>query len=148
MAGDPIRGVRSKAVEDVWRNTVSAIPSEFGKLAYLASLRDANSGLYHHYGLETVYSPEEADRALRRCHLELFYDWLKKPLQEQKEDLEHYFRTVEGHLDEILDTWQVIEPYRGYVPVDSDGAGRQLFIDDLGLLVELMAGEISPTSPR
>lgn len=136
----------SKVIEDLWRNTISAVPSDMGKLVYLASLRDANSGVYHHYGLETIYSPEQADRAIRQTHLELFYGWLKRPLAEQKEDLEHYFRTVEGELGTILENWRILEPYRGYVPVDADVAGRQLFMDDVRLIVDLLWRELFPPS--
>lgn len=138
----------TKVLEDLWRNTIAAIPSDMGKLAYLASLRDPNSGLYHHYGLETVYSAEQSDRALRQMHASLFYDWLKKPLADQKEDLEHYFRTVEGELNTVLENWKVLEPYRAYVPVEADEAGRQLFRDDLRLLVELMQRELFPSARR
>jgi hypothetical protein len=136
------RQAHTKVLEDLWRNTISAVHSEIGKLAYLASLRDPNSGLYHHYGLETVYSPEQCDRALRQTHLSLFYEWLKKPLAEQKEDVEVYFRTIEGQLDTILENWAVLEPYRAFVPVEADEAGRQLFTSDLRLLVEVMRREL------
>lgn len=137
----------TKVIQDVWKNTISTIPSDIGKLAYLASLRDPNSGRYRHFGLESLYSPEQADAALRQTHLELFYDWLKKPLAEQKEDLEHYFRTVEGDLGTVLENWAVLEPYRNCIPLDADGAGRQLFLDDLALIVDLMEHELFPTRP-
>ena len=63
----------TKVIEDLWRRTISVIPSEVGRLVYLGSLLDPNSGRYNHYGLETIYSPEQSDRALRQTHLELFY---------------------------------------------------------------------------
>jgi hypothetical protein len=146
--GTTNRQAHTKVLEDLWRNTISAIPADMGKLAYLASLRDPNSGLYHHYGLEAVYSAEQSDRALRQMHISVFYDWLKKPLQGQKEDLEHYFRTVEGELGTILENWKVFEPYRSYVPAEADEAGRQLFTDDLRLLMELMQRELFPPARR
>ncbi len=133
-----------RLIEDIWKRTISVIPSDFGKLVYLASLRNPNSGTYHHYGLEAVYSPEQSDQALRQTHLEVFYEWLKKPLAEQKEDLEHYFRTVEGELGTILENWRILEPYRNSIPVEADAAGRQLFSDDLCLILELMERELFP----
>ncbi len=146
--GSTNRQAHSKVLEDLWRNTMSAIPSDMGKLAYLGSLRDPNSGLYHHYGLEAVYSAEQSDLALRQMHLSLFYDWLKKGLADQKEDLEHYFRTVEGELNTVLENWKVMQPYRAYVPVEADEAGGQLFLDDLRLLIELMQRELFPSARR
>ena len=137
----------TKVLEDLWRRTMSAIPSDLGKLAYLGSLLDPNSGRYRHYGLETVYSPEQADRALRQTHVELFYAWLQKPLAEQKEDLEHYCRTVEGELGTIAENWKVLEPYRAWVPVEADDAGRRLFFDDLRLILDLLLEELFPPAP-
>ncbi len=137
----------TKVLEDLRRRTLSVIPSDMGKLVYLSSLRDPNSGRYNHYGLESVYSPEQSDRALRYTHLELFYAWLQKPLAEQKEDLEHYFRTVEGELGTILDNWQDLEPFRAYIPALADGASRQLFLDDMGIILDLLSSELFPPAP-
>jgi hypothetical protein len=127
-----------RVIDDVWKNALSLIQSDLGRLAYLNSLRDPNSGQYHHYGLETVYSAEESDEALRHTHLRLFYEWLKKPLAEQKEDVEFFLRTVEGDPQTVLENWKVLEPYRTYVPIDADPAGRQLFADDITIIVELL----------
>lgn len=133
-----------KVLDDVWRRTISAIPSEVGKLAYLSSLRDPNSGQYNHYGLEALYSAEDADRALRQTHINVFYAWLSRSLADQKDDVEHYFRTVEGDLDVIVDNWRDLQPYRGFIPVESDTAGRQLFLSDLGIILDLLASEFYP----
>jgi hypothetical protein len=133
-----------RVIDDVWKNAVSLIGSDLGKLAYLASLRDANSGLYHHYGLETVYSPEQADQALRETHVRQFYEWLKKSLSEQKEDVEFFLRTVEGEPRTVIEHWKVLEPYRNYVPVDADTAGRDLFFSDVSLIVDLLWRELFP----
>jgi hypothetical protein len=42
------------ATADLFKNTLSRIPTLFGRLAYLASLRDSNSGIYRHYGLASI----------------------------------------------------------------------------------------------
>ena len=51
---------------------------------------------------------------------------------------------MEGELGTILENWKILEPYRGYVPLEADGAGRQLFVDDLRLIVDLMLCELFP----
>ena len=138
----------SKVIEDVWRKTITAVPSDFGKLAYLASLRDVNSGLYHHYGLENVYSPEQCDAALRRSHLEVFYRWLEKPLEEQKDDLEFYLRGVEGDLPTVLRNWQVLQPYLGYLPMEGQAAAREWFLSDLRIILDLLLAEAGTPAPK
>ncbi len=139
---------RKKLADDLWDRTIAVIPSHIGKLAYLSSLRDCNSGRYNHYGLATIYSADESDMALREAHVELFYEWLKKPLSDQKEDLELYFRTVEGELDEILENWKLLEPYRAFIPADADAAGRRLYLDDVAIILDLMQSELFPPAPH
>ncbi len=138
----------SKVMEDIWRNTIAAVPSDFGKLVYLASLRDTNSGVYHHYGLERVYSPEQCDAALRRSHLEVFYRWLEKPLEEQKDDLEFYLRGVEGDLPTIVENWNLLQPYLAYAPVDCEPAAREWFISDLRIILDLLQAGARPPAPE
>ncbi len=138
---------QSKVLEDVWRQTIAAVPSDFGKLVYLASLRDANSGLYHHYGLENIYSPEECDQALRTSHHEVLQAWLEKSLEDQKEDLEHYLRGVEGDLSTVLNNWWVLQPYVGYLPVEASPATREWFLSDLKIILELLQSGARPSAP-
>jgi hypothetical protein len=131
----------TRVVEDVWEKTLRGIASDFGKLVYLASLRDPNSGLYHHYGLEALYAQEECQEALRQSHMEVLYRWLEKSLEEQKDDLEFYLRGVEGELGVVLDNWQTLQPYLAYLPVQSDEAARQWFLSDLKIILEILRRE-------
>ncbi len=53
------------AASDLWRNTLSQIPTVYGRLVYLASLRNPNTGHYGHHGLSLVFGEDEANRALK-----------------------------------------------------------------------------------
>lgn len=128
-----------RALDDVWQKTLSGVPSEFGKLVYLASLRDANSGIYHHYGLEQLYSQEQCDEVLHRSHLEVFYRWLEKSLEEQKDDLEFYLRGVEGELPAIVANWELMQPYLGFAPARANQAARHWFLSDLRIILALLS---------
>ena len=46
-----VQGFERGAAADVWRHTLSQIPYLYGRLAYLGSLRNANTGRYEHHGL-------------------------------------------------------------------------------------------------
>ena len=46
------------AASNLWRNTLSQIPSVFGRLVYVSSLRNSNNGRYEHHGLTLVYGEE------------------------------------------------------------------------------------------
>ena len=125
-------------MRDVWNRTLGQIPSTFGKIAYLASLRNENSGRYQHFGLEQIYSAEQADRVLRESHEEVFREWLNYSLQPQADDLENYLDSIEDNRSTVLTTWMTLEPYRRLVPAGATEAARELYINDLQLVLDLL----------
>lgn len=85
-------GIRNKmtlksALQDVKQTTLTAISGLLGKLSYLASLRRAQ-GRYEHWGMETIYGAESAERALKAAHSEVVTGVLRAPLSTLVEDLE------------------------------------------------------------
>ncbi len=138
---------RSRALRDLWSRTLAQVPTSFGRIAYLASLRDANSGRYQHFGLAQIYSLEEAAEALLASHIEAFGEWLNYPLARQKSDLEEYLGSLEEDRTRVLETWLALSPYRNLIPTDATAAQRELFVCDLELILELLRSEISPSAP-
>jgi len=132
---------------DLWRNTLSQIPSVFGRLVYLCSLRDANSGLYQHYGLAQVFNDEEADRVLRHSHEETFAQWLCFTLEQQKADLDLYLSGLNGNRRTILDAWIRLTPYRNLIPTLAREVERRLYLTDLETILELLKNEYGVVSP-
>jgi hypothetical protein len=137
---------RDQAAENVWDRTVSQIPTTFGRIAYLSSLRNPNSGRYEHFGLAHIYSIEEANRVLRACHQEAFSDWLNFSLMQQRNDLEAYLNSIEDDRQTVLATWLDLSPYRGLIPTDATPAERRLYLSDLELILDLLRNELSLSS--
>jgi hypothetical protein len=135
-----------RAAEDVWERTISQIPTTFGRIAYLASLRNDNSGRYQHFGLARIYSEQEADRVLRHCHREVFGDWLNFSLLQQRSDLEAYLNSMEDDRKTVLTTWLDLSPYRNLIPADATAAERRLYLSDLELILDLLRNELSLSS--
>src|SRR5712672_3620892 len=79
-----------KAMSDLWRHTLSQISSVTGRMFFLASLRNQNSGRYEHHGLAQMFGSLEATRALKKSHREAFSQWLSYNVEEQTADLELY----------------------------------------------------------
>ncbi len=137
----------SDAAADLWQRTLSQIPSTFGRLVYLASLRDTNSGEYRHHGFAAVFGWEQAGRAMANSHEGLFAEWLGYGLEQQKVDLELYVSGLEPERRRVVETWSQIEPYRAVVPGNASALERELFLADLDALLSLMRNELGVSSP-
>ena len=138
---------QARAIQDVWERTLSQMPTTFGRIAYLASLRNANTGRYEHFGLGQVYSADAAHEALHVSHGQVFGRWLNYTLAEQKADLAEYLRSVEGGRSVVLQTWATLSPYRNFVPAEASEAEQRLFLSDLELILELLRNELDPSAP-
>jgi hypothetical protein len=109
------------------------IPTLFGRLVYLASLRDTASNRYLHESLSSALGSEECDRTLSRSHQQVFGQWLTYSLADQKTDLEEYLSTAGGPRNAVH--------YRHLVPGSARAVERQLYLTDLETLMELLRYE-------
>jgi hypothetical protein len=132
---------RQAILAESWRRTVAGIDTVLGRLAYLASLRNTNTGAYEHFGLAERVGAAEVDTLIRRSHLDVFQEWLCFGLERQKEELEAYFSGLEGDRREILSNWLVLGPYAAWVPAESRDVERKLFYSDLEIVLELIRNE-------
>ena len=129
------------AAADLWRNTLNQIPSTFGRLVYLASLRDQNTGRYQHHGLAQVLGDGGADTALRDSHERTFSDWLCYNVEQQKADLDLYLSSFQADRRTILATWIRLAPYRSLMPASARDPERRLYLADLEALLEILKAE-------
>jgi hypothetical protein len=126
---EPTRGPAA----ELWRKTLSRIPTHFGRLVFLSSLRDALTGRYAHAPLSQIVGREVTDRTLCHSHHEIFSEWLSFSLARQKADLDEYLTASQAPLDLI--------PYRDIVPAAAHHVERQLYLTDLETLLELLRFE-------
>jgi hypothetical protein len=117
----------------LWRKTLSRIPTHFGRLVFLSSLRDPLTARYGHAPLSQIVGGEITDRTLCHSHHEIFSEWLSFPLSQQKADLNEYLLTSRAPLDLV--------PYRDLVPGTAHQVERQLYLTDLETLLELLRFE-------
>jgi hypothetical protein len=132
----PKAGLERSAAGDLWKNTLSKIPTQFGKLAYLASLRDSNSGIYRHHGLSMVFGRDESNRVLRENHEQVFFEWLNLPLSDKTADLMDYLPSLEDPAQTVLNHWFRSKAYISYVPGAAREMERELFVKELHALIE------------
>jgi hypothetical protein len=150
----PKAGLERSAAGDLWKNTLSKIPTQFGKLAYLALLRDPNSGIYRHHGLSVVFGRDECNRALRENHEQVFLEWLNLPLADKSADLRNYLASLEDPVPEVLSYWSRSKAYSSYAPSTARDMERELFVKDLEALIETLrngwpgGADVPGSSPR
>jgi hypothetical protein len=128
--------VERSAVEDLWRITLSQIPSELGKLAYLASLRHPNTGVYRHAGLAMRSGSVLADEALRISHERIFRAWLTLSLTDQKEDCELYWSGLLENKNVVLAAWISGQPFANWSPSCASQAERMNFTMHMQIVLD------------
>lgn len=140
------------ALADLWKHTLSQIPSAYGRLAYLASLRDANSGAYRHHGLSAAFGREESQSAMRKSHEDTFREWLSLPLSVKRADLITHFQNLEENPRQVVTYLSRATPYLSHVPDSASPAQRRQFKMEMEILLELIkndsGGELFPGSAR
>ena len=131
------------ALADLWKHTLSQIPSIYGRLVYLASLRDPNSGAYRHHGLSAAFGREQSTYALRKSHEQTFLEWLTMPLAAKNADFRAYLQSASSE-----ESPQAVVTYlaRGarYVSQAPDAAGpaqREQFKLEVEILLELVKND-------
>lgn len=126
---------------ELWRKCVSEIPSTFGRLAYLAGLRNRETGRYRDPSLQLVLGEEKVDRALRETHHQVFAEWLAFSLKSQSADLNVFLSGVEGHRRQILAACAAQAPHDWLIPEGVAEHERRLYLADLEALLGLLYAE-------
>src|SRR5258708_40263664 len=103
---------------DLWRNTLSQIPNTFGRLTYLASLRDSNTGTYRHHGLEQLFGHDMTNQTLRASHDETFLEWSGFTVDQQKRDIADYLNDVEADKT-VLAALLRLSPHGTFIPASA-----------------------------
>jgi len=137
------------AVADFWKNTVAQIPTLTGRLVYLSSLRDPNSGTYRHHGMAAVFGRQESVRALRESHERVFREWLLLPLSSKDNDLRSYLSSLDEPPNEIVSHWIRSGRGRPWIPATARPAEIELFCTDLEALLRTLKGGLvnEPSGP-
>jgi hypothetical protein len=113
-------------IEDFTSRTLAAIPSDFGRLYYISSLKDSSTGRYKHEGLMDLYSENSVQAALTHCHEELFSRILETPLSRQERDLRKCLDAAGDQFWDVVESWRESRFFRCLCP-----GGLPAYLDDL-----------------
>jgi hypothetical protein len=127
-----------EAYDDLVNRTLSRISCDLGRLIYLASTREYNTGNYYHEGLASRFDPEAARKALEIAHRQNFYRVSLFSLEDLVSELETYLRSTRENPQECLRAWLKLEPYRVAVPTDVNVTVARLFASNLRLALAIL----------
>lgn len=136
-----------RLTEDLSERTLAGIASEYGKLIYLASLRDLASGNYRHEGLEALYSSASVQEALLLAHREVCGRILEMPLARQEMDLRSCWRGFESDSEELIGNWKESEAYRTLIPFGLPDYMRTLFCSNIETLLAVLESDRLTNQP-
>jgi hypothetical protein len=128
----------SRFSAEFWHRSLMQIPTLFGRLVYLSSLLDGATGRYVHPNLTHLVGSDQAERTLRSSHFQVFSQWLAASLEDQKNDLDEYLRTVGG---------SERKRFRELVPPTAREVERHLYLADIETLLELLNFERDGEAP-
>ena len=136
------------AYDDLYQRTLAKVSGDLNRLIYLASMRDYNSGRYHHAGLEAQFSGEAAREALETAHRELFWKLTTCPLEDLVNQLEAYMAASQEPAEELLRAWRTLRPYHVAIPLDVEPGAARLFVSNLKLALEVLQQRLERNPAR
>jgi hypothetical protein len=128
-------------IEDFSSHTLAAISSCFGRLYYVSSLKDSESGRYEHEGLTSLYPESAVQAALSQCHEELFSRILETPLQEQAKDLCACLSTAGEQYWDLVENWRENCALRDMCPEGLPDYLSDLFCSNMCALLAIFSAK-------
>jgi hypothetical protein len=133
---------QSRAViEDFSSQTLAAISSDFGRLYYVSSLKDPDSGRYEHDGLMSLYPENAVQAGVSHCHEELFSRILETPLNDQARDLRECLGSAGDKYWDVVENWRETRYFREMCPEGLPDYLQDLFCSNMGALLAIFSSK-------
>jgi len=131
------------ALADLWKHTLSRIPCVYGRLTYLASLRDPNSGHYRHHGLSAAFGRDDSTLAMRQSHHQVFREWLKLPISGKAADLAEYLTGLDEEPASVSSNWLQSGHYKTLAPENATRPQKAQFRQEVEILLQMIKNAAS-----
>lgn len=131
-----------RAADDVRNRTLTGVPDPLERLVYLGSMRDYNTGIYHHAGLALRFSEDVASEALAACHREAYRQLLESSLKNVVEQLDRYANNSGTAPEDFIANWRGLEPYRVAIPADTDPLSTDFLCSNLSIALSILESRL------
>ena len=128
-------------IEDFSSRTLASISTDFARLHYVSSLKDASTGRYEHDGLMSLYPDNSVQSALAHCHEELFSRILETPLQEQEGDLRACLSTAGDQFWNVVESLRESQSFVGMCPQGAPNYLHELFRSNMSALLAIVSSK-------
>lgn len=135
-------------LQGLWARELSLIATSYGRMVFLASLRNPDSGRYEYYGCPEHISAVTVSQGLQRIHEEIFREWVGYSLERKKADIELYLAGLDISPAELVDAWLRLTPYKNLVPGSIQGPERQKHVSDIEAILGLLMNVYGVPSPH
>src|SRR5260370_23951465 len=133
------------ARRDLADRPLAKIHGDLARLIYLASMRDYNTGEYHHEGLAYMFSQSVAGKAIASCHRDVFKRLVLRSVKELVEQLDLYARTNCSSSSELGRVWAKLKPYRVTVPLECSPLAGRFFFSNIKAALAILQSRQLPT---
>jgi hypothetical protein len=132
------------ALEDLLGTTLAGVTGIAGKVEYVASLRDTESGAYSHWGLTRAYGEPAAQHALAEAHRLVFLRLLRTPLRALRDDVIVSSGALQMSAGEYVESLRSRAP--ALLPPDLGGGSARHFSSVLQALSILVSTPVKTPS--
>ena len=126
------------AKDDLKNHTLPKLRDDFAQLIWLATLRDCNTGAYHHDGLGDLFSQPVAHMALADCHEEVFERLVLCPLELFVSQVERFILTASPDPLASLHMWERLKAYTTTIPSRCKPQAAELFLSNVRIALMVL----------
>lgn len=128
----------------ICRESLRAIPSLLGRLAWISERRDPGSDRYY----DPRFGSPEAEQVLASVHNTLFDEWLNSTLEVQMRDLQRFlsFRKQNIQSTASVENWRRSQPLAAIPPSHAIEQDRELFFSSINILLALAISQLCMTA--
>jgi len=126
------------AKDDLKNRTLPKLRDDFAQLIWLATLRDCNTGAYHHDGLGDLFTESVAHMALADCHEEVFERVVLCPLELFVSQVERFILAASPNPHASLQTWEKLKAYTTTIPCHCMPQAADLFLSNVRIALMIL----------